>query len=137
MDQILKIAKQRYNEQKWRATSRKIPFELTFEQWWGLWQQSGKWDQRGCKKGHYVMSRIGDTGAYSIDNVFIQLHQNNAKDGQLGKTLSPEHIQSIKKTMIGNKHGSKKRSAETCERIRQGRLKYVAQKKLTQEIING
>ena len=131
-----KIAKQRYNEQKYRATSRGIQFNLTFEQWYDIWDQSGKWEQRGCKKDNYVMSRIGDMGAYTIGNVFIQLHQANAKDGQLGKKLSITHIQSIKQTMLGNKHGSKKRSPETCERIRQAKIKSWAEKK-QKELANG
>jgi hypothetical protein len=133
----LSIAKQKYNEQKYRAKSRGIEFILTFEEWWDIWQQSGKWEQRGCKKGCYVMSRIGDTGSYSINNVFIQLHDLNAKDGQLGKTLSSSHIQSIRKTMLGNKHGSKKRSPEVCENMRQARLRYWENKRKQKELANG
>ena len=136
MNEIIKIAKQRYNEQKYRATSRGIDFQLTFDDWWNIWQQSGKWEQRGCRKGQYVMSRIGDTGAYSFNNVFIQLHEMNAKDGQSGKKLSTTHIQSIKQTMVGNKHGSKKRSPETCENIRLAKIKYWADKKI-KESVNG
>ena len=128
------IAKQRYNEQKYRATNRGIQFILTFEQWFDIWQQSGKWEQRGCRKGMYVMSRIGDIGAYEKNNVFIQLHQSNAKDGQLGKKLSSDHIGIIKSTMIGNTHGSKKRSAETCENMRQAKLKYWENKRKEKEI---
>lgn len=130
------IAKQRYNEQKYRAHSRGIAFHLTLDQWIDIWEKSGKWDLRGCKKGHYVMSRINDSGAYEYGNVFIQLHQSNAKDGQLGKKLSSNHIQSIKNTMLGNKHGSKKRSPETCENMRQARIKYW-QKRKQQELANG
>lgn len=133
----IKIAKQRYNEQKYRAHSRGINFNLTLQQWIDIWDQSGKWEQRGCKIGQYVMSRINDSGNYEIGNVFIQLHESNAKDGQLGKKLSSTHIQSIKKTMLGNKHGSVKRSPETCENMRQARLKYWANKKLQKELANG
>jgi hypothetical protein len=132
-----KIAKQRYNEQKYRATNRGIQFDLTFQQWYDIWNQSGKWEQRGCKKDHYVMSRIGDIGSYSLGNVFIQLHQLNAKDGQLGKQLSSTHIQTIKQTMLGNKNGSFKRSPETCERMRQAKIKYWANKKLEKELAHG
>jgi hypothetical protein len=63
------------------------------------------------------------------NNVTIQLHETNAKDGQIGKKLSPAHIQIIKKHMVGNTHGSKKRSAATCENIRMVKLKYWKNKK--------
>jgi hypothetical protein len=130
------IAKQRYNEQKCRAHNRGIDFRLTLDQWINIWEKSGKWNLRGCKKGHYVMSRINDSGAYEYDNVFIQLHESNAKDGQLGKNKSFNHIQSIKKRMLGNKNGSVKRSPETCENMRQARIKYW-QKRKQQELANG
>jgi hypothetical protein len=132
-----KVAKQRYNEQKYRATNRGIQFNLTFEQWYDIWDQSGKWEQRGCKKDNYVMSRIGDTGAYDVGNVFVQLHTSNARDGQLGKKLSSTHIQTIKQTMLGNKNGSFKRSPETCENMRQARLKYWENKRQEKELANG
>jgi len=32
------------------------------------WKQSGHLHERGCRKGLYVMSRIGDEGSYSSDN---------------------------------------------------------------------
>lgn len=132
----LQIAKQRYNEQKYRAKSRGINFPITFTEWCEVWQHSGKWEQRGCRKGQYVMSRINDEGPYHKTNVVIQLHESNARDGQVGKKLSTNHIQSIKNTMRGNTHGSKKRSPETCERIRLAKIKYW-QNKTQKEIING
>jgi hypothetical protein len=61
-----------YNRQKQNAKRRGVSWELTFEQWWAIWQESGKWNQRGCGRGQYVMSRYNDTGSYAIGNVFIQ-----------------------------------------------------------------
>lgn len=69
--------KNKYSCQKSKAKHRGIDFELTFEEWWNIWQQSGKWEQRGCRKGQYVMSRNNDTGPYAVGNVFIQLAQDN------------------------------------------------------------
>ena len=62
------------------ARLRGIDFTLTFEQWWDIWQQSGKWNERGRKKDQYVMSRIGDTGPYELGNVFIQSNADNNRD---------------------------------------------------------
>jgi hypothetical protein len=73
----------KYLKHKNNAAVRGVPFLFTFEEWWDIWQQSGKWEQRGKKKGQYVMSRYGDIGPYSIDNVFIQLAQYNIRDAQV------------------------------------------------------
>ena len=96
----MKIAKQRYNEQKYRAKSRGIEWQLTFMEWCFIWQQSGKWDQRGCRKGQYVMSRIGDQGPYAVWNVFIQLHEENAKEGLVDKKRLAFSSQSVSYTHL-------------------------------------
>jgi hypothetical protein len=70
----------RYNNHKATAKRRNIPFLLTFEQWWDIWQQSGHWLDRGKGHGKYVMSRIGDLGSYEIGNVFIQSSVQNLVD---------------------------------------------------------
>lgn len=56
---------------KSNARRRGIDFQLTFEQWWNVWRRSGHWDQRGNRRGAYVMSRHGDVGAYAVGNVSI------------------------------------------------------------------
>ena len=76
--------KNKYSTQKACAKRRGISFTLTFEEWCSVWEQSGKWDQRGCKKGQYVMSRYNDLGSYEINNVFIQPCGQNVREAQLG-----------------------------------------------------
>lgn len=78
----LRRASPRYKfmEQKNRAAQRGIPFLLTFEQWWLVWQQSGHWHERGCRNGAYVMARNGDCGPYSADNVKIIRHEENVAE---------------------------------------------------------
>lgn len=75
----------KYACHKGKAKHRGIEFNLTFDEWWEIWQQSGKWEQRGCRKGCYVMSRYNDMGAYEIGNVFIQTHEENRREAMLGK----------------------------------------------------
>ena len=72
--------------QRSKAKHRGIEFHLTFEQWYDIWQQSGKWEQRGCRKGQYVMSRNNDIGPYAMGNVFIQLSGENHKDSHIGNS---------------------------------------------------
>lgn len=68
-----------FYQQRSSAAKRGIGWELSLWQWWSIWQQSGKWDQRGTGQG-YVMCRNGDIGPYSVDNVFIATGRKNSSD---------------------------------------------------------
>lgn len=72
-----RLARSRYKTQWNSANSRGVAWEITFEQWWEVWQASGHWAQRGRHKGGYVMSRAGDTGPYSPENVRITTNREN------------------------------------------------------------
>ena len=76
---MMQEIRNKYSCQKSKAKQRGIDFQLTFEEWWNIWQQSGKWEQRGFRKGQYVMSRKNDIGPYAIENVFIQSCEDNHK----------------------------------------------------------
>jgi hypothetical protein len=65
-----------FQSQKNCAGFRGISWELNLWQWWSIWQQSGKWSERGRGQG-YVMCRTGDVGPYSVDNVFIATAREN------------------------------------------------------------
>ena len=71
----------KYTQHRNRAKRCGIPFKLSFEEWWRIWQESGKWESRGASKDGYVMSRCNDEGAYEVGNVFIQKHIMNARQG--------------------------------------------------------
>lgn len=71
----------RFTQQLCGARSRGIPWELTFEQWWGIWEASGKWALRGTRFGQYVMARYGDVGPYSVANVSICTASDNTSVG--------------------------------------------------------
>lgn len=76
----IKEAKQRYREHKNNARGRKIDFIISFDEWYKIWFDSGKWSQRGNKAGCYVMGRFGDVGPYSVNNVrIISFEQNNSE----------------------------------------------------------
>jgi hypothetical protein len=67
-----------------KANHRGIKFNLTFDDWKLLWLTSGKWEQRGNRKGQYVMSRVNDVGPYAIGNVFIQTTDDNVRQSKTG-----------------------------------------------------
>lgn len=87
------ISTQSERSKKWRATPRGqysvhkhnakvrgVEFQLTFEQWWAVWQNSKRWGARGNRHGRYVMCRCGDEGPYALSNVYIGLFERNFKD---------------------------------------------------------
>lgn len=67
----MRKAKDGFFDQRVSARHRGIDWELTFKQWWKIWKDSGKWEQRGRGHGKYQMARFGDEGPYSVDNVRI------------------------------------------------------------------
>jgi hypothetical protein len=71
----------KFTRQRVAAQRRGVAWELTFDEWYGIWQDSGKWDLRGVGHGHYCMARHGDVGPYSVGNVSIQLSAVNSRDG--------------------------------------------------------
>jgi hypothetical protein len=110
----------KFRFQRYSANRRGIPFDLTFDQWWAIWQASGHWNERGCKKGQYCMSRVGDQGPYAVGNVFIQLHADNVKDvgHDITRTQTSEAMVKRIRSLTG-----RKLSPEHKEKIRQGMLK--------------
>jgi hypothetical protein len=97
----LKLAKQRYTEQKKRARARSVEFILTFEEWVDIWQQSGKWDLRGRGNGKYVMSRYGDIGPYAVGNVKIVIHRDNVAEMLYRRNADPANRKKISDALIG------------------------------------
>jgi hypothetical protein len=72
--------KKDFYNQKSNAKIRNIDWHLTFDQWYEIWNGSGFLPERGRGNGKYVMSRCGDVGPYSLNNVFIQLWEDNKKE---------------------------------------------------------
>ncbi len=66
-----------YTQQVGNARMRGIEWRFTFGTWWAVWLASGQWDKRGRTTGNYVMSRFGDVGPYSPDNVKIVTNTEN------------------------------------------------------------
>ena len=81
----LKTAKAKWFAHRQNARRRGIVFDFPFEQWLEFWLDSGHWHDRGIKSAdNYVMSRKGDTGPYSIDNVVIKSNRDNVFEGNKG-----------------------------------------------------
>ena len=81
----MKLVKARYTQQRCAARKRNIEWLFTFESWWKMWDDSGKWLERGRKLNQYCMARKGDIGPYSPDNVDIVVISTNTSDARKGK----------------------------------------------------
>lgn len=76
----LKRPTRAFASQRQNAKKRGIGFDLTLWQWWSIWQQSGKWSQRG-RGNKFMMCRTNDLGSYAIGNVYIATGcDNSARD---------------------------------------------------------
>jgi DNA-binding CsgD family transcriptional regulator len=64
--------------QRNNAKHRGIAWNLKLWDWWTIWQESGKWEERGRAGDAYVMSRFGDEGGYEIGNVYICTLRHNS-----------------------------------------------------------
>lgn len=82
-----------YKSHKTSAKQRGVEFLLTFEEWWEIWDASGKWYERGKQTNHYVMARFGDTGPYAVGNVRVCTSQENNSEAHRGKIVSAETCQ--------------------------------------------
>lgn len=74
-----------YRRQQQSAKNRGIDWDMSFAEWWKIWQDSGKWEVRGRGKG-YCMARMGDSGPYKADNVEIITVSQNFKDSYITKS---------------------------------------------------
>jgi len=75
------------------AKQRGIEFLFTFEEWIAIWRDSGRWTERGCRKGQYCMARFGDKGPYATGNVRICLVTENHVEYNSQRVLSAETIE--------------------------------------------
>lgn len=80
-DGMPRAARQAYVFQRSNARVRGIEWKFTAASWWTIWEESGKWPERGRKAHQYVMARHGDIGAYEPSNVSIQTSALNRIEG--------------------------------------------------------
>lgn len=118
----MKTDLRKYQIHKSTAKARGIDFNLTFDEWYGIWQHSGKFHLRGRGIGTYVMSRYNDVGPYSTNNVFIQPNIQNIIDAKgTGRKKGSTHSEETKKLYSEQRKG-KLKSIEWKEKIRLGNL---------------
>lgn len=71
-------ARQRYAQHKANAAVRGIEFDLTFDEWWEIWEP--RFAERGRGKDQFGMCRTRDQGPYQAGNVRLDTPKGNAGD---------------------------------------------------------
>lgn len=66
--------------QKNSARARGIEWGLSFVEWYEIWLSSGFLELRGKGKDFYCMSRLEDSGGYTVGNVEIKTNSENSKE---------------------------------------------------------
>ncbi len=69
-----------FRRQRNSAKTRGIAWHLSFAQWIGIWESSGKLSERGRGKNGFCMTRNKDEGPYSIENVSIKSTIENGRE---------------------------------------------------------
>lgn len=122
----IELALEKYKAHKQSCSNRKdkngnqILMKLTFDEWCYIWDQSGKWEERGRGIGKYCMSRKNDIGHYEIGNVQIKLFSENTSEGVRRIYTEDENKKKSRpgplNAMFGRKH-----SEETKLKIKEKR----------------
>src|SRR6185503_17159851 len=88
------LGRNAFNRHRNGVKRRGIQFLLTWEQWRGWWLTDGRWANRGCHTGGFVMARKGDYGPYALDNIFCCTNGENgaaaARDRKVQMKLNLE-----------------------------------------------
>lgn len=92
---------------RWCVTERNIPFLLTLEEWWDIWQRSSHWSKRGRGKDQYFMVRIDDAGPYATWNVRIckgeqRICKGEQRIGKNERRHSPETRAKMRASQLGH-----------------------------------
>lgn len=118
--------RQMYKGQKRRARLRGIQFDLTYEEWLNIWQISGHFHERGCRKGQYNMARNGDIGPYAVGNVSIIRHEENSREASTERICSEQTRHLIGSKLFGNKSRTGQENSEDhCRKISKALQRYL------------
>lgn len=91
-----------YTQQRKSSRLRGIEWLFTPETWLVVWELSGRLSERGNGLGKYVMTRPGDSGPYSEDNVRIRKHEENVREA---RQVNPRSTLELSERAIGRGRG--------------------------------
>lgn len=88
-----------YTQQRKNAQFRGIEWTLSLPVWFSIWEESGRWADRGRGKGKFCMARHGDQGPYAKENVYIATNEENISDGYLVTNASERRAKACYRTI--------------------------------------
>ena len=90
-----------FREQRNNAKHRGIEWKLSYKQWLDWWNETGHFDSRGRSKGGFCMSRIGDSGPYSLENIECKTIAENSREALTRKSTKPAEQTGVFKILCG------------------------------------
>jgi hypothetical protein len=60
-----------FSRQKANAISRGVNWELSFDDWYRIWEDSGKYHERGRLTGQYALVRKNPDVSFNLNNIHI------------------------------------------------------------------
>lgn len=78
MDKDCPIVKMAYDNFKNGSDTRDLS-PMPFNDWFILWSESGKWEQKGTRKGEYCLGRIDKDKLFTKDNSKVMTNAENKK----------------------------------------------------------
>lgn len=70
-----------FQRQRQTSSGRGVAWEFAnLWEWWCVWRDSGKWEERGRGADRYAMTRRGDCGPYATWNVVIKTNRENSQE---------------------------------------------------------
>ena len=127
----IRIAKIKYLSQKHSSNKRNIIFQLSFEEWHNWWLNTGHYHERGRTRSEYCMCRFGDTGPYSLTNIYCDTNENNSRQNGNARYFKKHTIDTIEHFRIINSginnpmSGRQNRKPQCCPVIING-IHYVS-----------
>lgn len=70
-----------YRQQKTNAERRGIAWTIKFSDWFLLWEESGKWPERGLGFDKYVLTRKDLRKGFEPENIVIAPHSASSRKG--------------------------------------------------------
>jgi hypothetical protein len=80
-----------YSQHRSNSKKRGIEFELSFDEWWGIW--STYYHLRGLGANGLCMARHGDCGGYVVGNIYLTTNLGNLLDYSRGSNARQRRVE--------------------------------------------
>lgn len=121
----LKDPAKAYAAQRNNAREREIGWEITFDEWWGIWKDY--FHLRGRGTNDLCMARNGDQGPYKVGNVYLTTKLGNSADYHDPRNAEKRAKQDREAMYWGKNRKNTERISHLAFKIHCNPKKFVAQ----------